>query len=436
MIAGRMSYGKCRVNWLKSGEQLLFAHELYTAITLVVSAWVLLDMKYLQRWRQRKIRLELNGKWDELETHFQRRLRTRHLFVYLFQKYAMPGNVEASYALYLYNRGREDAALEFAERGIALARKQPAVLRSTFGTPTKKTLREALHTRALILNSLGRYDEARATSVESRTLPKVGGKTHVTESLTELYSGHLDSALRLVYETLAHDPKDGPSRFVASAIYCLKGEFAEAINILVYDLKDVVDLYSPEALANLLNDPEAAKFIALKRRSSAAVHKPARLLAIIRVYVDQQSFDDATQALDATEPILGTNPVIQANYHRYRAICVAAKGDAWQTEQHLAEARSLTQRHPKRDSQFETHIAAGRCYLSLKLTDKAGTEFLEAQHHTLHPIEKHVTNYWLARTAEAARGRTDAIRNYQSVIADDIPTVMRQESLAALNRLK
>jgi tetratricopeptide (TPR) repeat protein len=223
---------------------------------------------------------------------------------------------------------------------------------------------------------------------------------------------------------------------VASSIFCFKREFTEAINILVYEPKDITEHYSPEDLALVLQNRESARFIALKRKHSATIHQPIRLLSMARVYVDQENLDDATQALDTTEPLLGANPVIRCSYHRYRALCAAAKGDALQTELHLANARSITQSLPKRDTQWETSIAAGRCYLSLRLTDKASLEFQEARRHTLHPIEKHVTNYWLARTAEAAKRRSEAIRHYQSVVADNIPTWMREESLVAINRLK
>ncbi|HUJ11769.1 MAG TPA: hypothetical protein VL171_17300 [Verrucomicrobiae bacterium] len=405
-------------------------------VPLVVATWVLLDVKYLQLWSQRKIRLKLAGKWDELDAHFQRRLKTRRPLAYFFQNYIVPGNVEASYALYLYERGLSEAALEMADLSIARARKQPALLTITFGPPAQKTLHSALHTRVLILNGLGRYDDARATSAELRTLAKVSNKTHATASFTELYSGRLDEALELAYETLSHDPKDGSARLIASAVYCLKGAFTEAINVLVHELKDVTELYSPKDLSDMLKDRESAKFIALQRQYAATIHQPVRLLSIARVYIEQQNFDDATRALDATEPLLGNNPIIRCSYNRSRAICAAAKGDAKQTEQYLAEARTITLSQPKRDTRWETNIAAGRCYLSLQLIDKARAEFLEAQRRALHPIEKHVTNYWLACTAVTAKRRNKAIRYYQTVVADGIPTVMRQESLAALVDLK
>lgn len=422
------------VNWQNSADQFLFAHDLYVLITLVVSAWLLSDMNYIHRWKQQKVRLELDGKWDDLETHFQRRLKTRRLFARLFQRFAVPGNLEASYALYLHNRGRSEAALETAERAIVLAQHQPSFLKSTFGRPARKTLQSAMHTRVLVLNGLGRYEEARATSAEMRALP--GGKTHATACLTELHAGHLDEALILACETLSHDPKDGTARLVASSVFCYRREFAEAINILIYEPKDFTEHYSRKDLALALRNRESATFIALKRKHSATIHQPIWLLSAARVYIDQGDLDEAIQALDMTEPLLGANPVIRCAYHRYRALCAATKGDIQQTEQHLAEARSITQSLPKRDTQWETSVAAGRCYLTLRLTDKATLELQEAQRHALHPIEKHVTNYWLARTADAAKRRSEARRHYQDVVADNIPTRMRDESFAALDRLK
>jgi len=408
---------------------------LEVAVPLVIAAWVLIDVKHSQRRMQRKVRLKLDGKWDEVDVHYQCDLKSRRLFSYLMREHIEPGNLEAGYALFLYEQGRLEPALQFADRAVVLARKRRVFLNSILGLQ-QKTLPAAINSRVLILTGLGRYDDARTASAELSNLPSVHNKLRATICLTEVYSGRLDRALELAYKTLAHDPKDSTARVVASWVFRLKGEFAEAINILVYTPKDVTELYSPKDLANLLRDRESAKFIELQRQHAATIHEPIRLLLMSGVYAEQTKYDDATRALDAMELLLGNNPVIKSSYERNRAICAAAKGDVRQTEQHLAEARTIAQNLPKRDTQWETNIAAGRCYLLLKLTDKAGVEFLAAQRHVLHPIEEHVTNYWLARTAEAAKRRTEAIRNYQSVIADDIPTWMRQQSLAALDRLK
>jgi len=407
---------------------------LEVVVPLALAVWVLIDVRHSQRRQQRKLRLQLDGKWDELDAHFQRELKSRRLLSYIMRKYVLPGNLQASYALFLYQRGQLETALEFADRSVALARKQRVFLKSVFGVQ-QKILPSALNSRVLILTGLGRYDDARVASAELRNMPSVRNKAQATICLTEVYLGNLDRALELAYETLAQDPKDGTARVVASWVFRLKGEFAEAINILVYKPKDVTELYSQKDLDTLLRDRESAKFIALQRQHAATIYEPIRLLVMSGVYLDQADYDDATHALDAMQSLLGNNPVIRSNYERNRAICSASKGDVRQAEQHLAEARTIALNLPKRDTQWETNISAGRCYLLLKLTDKASNEFLAAQRRMFHPIEKHMTNYWLARTMEVAKHRAEAIRNYQCVVADDIPTVMRQESLDALDRL-
>jgi len=407
-------------------------------VPLSIAVWVLVDVQLSQRRQRQRMQLRLAGKWDELDAHYQRALRSHRLILpFLMRKYVIPGNLEAGYAAFLHQRGRFESALEFTDRAIALARKPRWRLKSLFGMqPSTKTLPAALNLRVLTLTSLGRYDEARATAAELRTMLPSGHRKNSADCLTELQSGNLDQALNLAYETLSHNIQDGIARLVASGAYSLRGDFSPAANILYYEPGDVTEHYSPADLAIALKDRQSVKFIALQRQYAATIHEPIRLLTLADVYIEQGTFDDATRALDAAEKLLGPNPVIRCSYHRRRALCAAASGDTQRAEQHLREARSILQQHPTRSTQWETHMAAGRCHLALQAIEKATAEFQSALGHVLHPIEKHVTNYWLGRAAEAARHRADAIRHYQNAVADGIETRMRQEATEALARLK
>ena len=407
-------------------------------VPLTVAIWLLIDVHWSYRRRQQRIRLKLAGKWDELDAHYQRELGSHRLILpFLLRKYAVPGNLEAGYAAYLYERGRLESALEFTDRAITLARKPRWKLKSVFGVrPTTRTLPVALNLRVLVLTGLGRYDEARTTAAELRDLLPPGQRRNSADCLMEVQSGHLEEALNLAYETLSHKSNDGTARLVASWVYRLRGDFPEAANILFYQPHDVAEHYSPKDLALVLKSHEGAKFVALQRQYAATIHEPIRLLALSGVYLEAGNLDDATQALDTVQPLLGANPVILCDYHRRRAMCAAGKGDSPRAEQHLAAARSILADYPKRSTQWETHIAAGRCYLSLHAMDKAGAEFAQAQALWLHPLDKHVTNYWLGRTADAARRRSEAIQRYEKLVADGIDTKMRQEAIEALPRLK
>jgi len=407
-------------------------------IPLTMAVWMLFDVHRNQRRRQERMRLKLAGRWDEVDAHYQRELRSHRLILpFLLRKYVLPGTLEAGYAAYLYERGRFESALEYTDRAIVLARKPRWRFKSLFGMkPNTRTLPVALNLRVLVLTGLGRYDEARATAAELRAILPPGQRKNSADCLMEVQSGNLGEALNLAYETLSHNLKDGTARLVASGVYSLRGDFSQAANILYYEPGDVTEHYSPADLAIALKDRQSIKFIALQRQYAATIHEPIRLLTLADVYIEQGTFDDATRALDAAEKLLGPNPVIRCSYHRKRALCAAASGDTQQAEQHLMEARSLVEQHPRRGAEWEVCVAAGRCYLALQQMEKARAEFAHAQTITLHPIEKHLTNYWLGRTAEAARHPAEAIRHYQSVVADGIETRMREEAVDALSRLK
>jgi hypothetical protein len=134
--------------------------------------------------------------------------------------------------------------------------------------------------------------------------------------------------------------------------------------------------------------------------------------------------------------LLGPEPGVQISYCRYRACNLAAQGKPAETENCIARMRAIVQRLPARSFLWETHFAAGRSYMYLARFREALTELTEGQRFVLHPIEKHATAYWIARTHEAAGNQHEAVSYYRLVAADPIPSWMRKravESLAGQN---
>jgi hypothetical protein len=64
---------------------------------------------------------------------------------------------------------------------------------------------------------------------------------------------------------------------------------------------------------------------------------------------------------------------------------------------------------------------------------EALNELTDAQRFALHPVEKHVTAYWIARTHEASGDRPKAMPYYEVVAADTIPSWMRKHAAEVLN---
>jgi hypothetical protein len=75
---------------------------------------------------------------------------------------------------------------------------------------------------------------------------------------------------------------------------------------------------------------------------------------------------------------------------------------------------------------WEARLGTGQaCYYLAKFRE-ALAELTGALEFVLHPTEKHVTEYWIARTHDAVCNQGEAFRHYQSVAADPIPSWMRE----------
>lgn len=98
-------------------------------VAVIALAWFSWDMSAILKMSQRKQQLAIEGRWNDLERHYESTLKTRRPFVWLQQRYLLPGAVLAQYALFLYKRGRLEEALLKADRSIEQIEGKPKFFR-------------------------------------------------------------------------------------------------------------------------------------------------------------------------------------------------------------------------------------------------------------------------------------------------------------------
>ena len=410
-----------------------FVPVLFLAVA-VLASWYATDMRSIQKWLQRKSQLSIEGRWKELETHLQQASKSIRPFAWFYRRCLQPGSLEAQYALFLLQHGRFEEALAKVDEALRRAETKPRVFAHILRAESFGTLRASLKTKTLILTGMGRYYEGREAASKLRHLD--GGKPNAPLALLEYYCGHLDDALAQARAVPPGDEQYDSMRGVMALAYTMKGEFDQALQALLYEPGDVSKYYGPEKMAMVSQDPEGAKVIELQRRKLASVLPSLRLILLAHVYLAKEQHENADRALDLAEKSLGTEPGGLVSYCRNRSYSLAAQGKIPETENYIARLRSLAQQFPKRSFVWETHFAAGRAYFHLERFSEALAEFNEAQRAALHPVEKHSTAYWTARTHEAAGNHREAVQYYEIVAADSIPSWMRKQAGEALTRFK
>jgi tetratricopeptide (TPR) repeat protein len=394
--------------------------------------WFSADMTSIMKSMQRKNQLSIDGQWDELEKYFLQAPKNFRPFVWFHRRYLLPGNITTQYALFLFKQGRLEEALAKADEAIRQIERKPILFRNIFSSATFKTWCGALQARTMILTALGRYDEAREASAQYKRRLRPGARASSALGLLEYYCGNLDAALAEANSVPPESAHYDSMRTIVALVHTMKGEFDEAIQALMYEPADVTKFYSPESWERVRGTIEGAKFIELQRQKIAGIFQPARLLVLANVYLAREDIENAIGVLDRAEKVLGAEPGIQVVYCRHRACSFAAQGKAAEAEQYIERTRAIAKKLPKRSLVWETHFAAGRAYLYLGRFDDALSEWVEAQRLVLHPIEKHITAYYLAKTHEAAGRSDDAMSYYRTVAADPIPSWMQKESAEAL----
>jgi len=351
----------------------------------VLIVWFILDVKHLLRWSARVSQLGAEGRWEELDAAYRRELRPWRPIAWLFMRVLAPGGVQAMYALHLNDVGRETEALAMAERGVRLA--------------NRAVLPAALAAHVQVLASAGRYDDARAAALKARQTPDLTPGLATTGALAELWCGRIDEALALAQAALKADASDDQGRTIAALAYGLRGDFKEAIGILLYRPSDISKFYTPEDFAAVMADKDGAACLAWGQQEYAQVMRPARLLVAADIYLDMPDVEGARFSLERARGVLGANPIIVHNFERMSALRAALAGEADPAQKHLAKMWEIARRIPaKRSLQFESHMGAGRCLLALHRPDEAAAELKKAAALALHPIERHVLNYWAGDT--------------------------------------
>jgi tetratricopeptide (TPR) repeat protein len=409
---------------------------LVSLVAFIVLTWFSLDMRSILRSGQRKNQLSIEGRWKDLEDHFKQISKPCRPFVWFHQKYLMPGNIAVQYALFLYKQGRLEESLAKVDQAIRQVEGKPGLFRDIFRSGTFTTQRGALKARILILTGLGRYDQARASAAQLEQLTGANGRPNASLALLEYYCGHLDEALAMAQDVRPEDSQYDAMRGVTALAYNAKGEFDQAIQALTYEPSRISKFYSREGMESMKEVPEGAKLIELQGKKLAGVFQPARLLQLAHVHVAHEKFEEAVKMLDQAEKTMGPELGIQTSYCRHRACSCAGLGNTVEAEKYIERMRALVQKTPKRSLLWETHFAAGQSYFYLGRFSDALAELNEAQRSVLHPIEKHFTAYWIARTNEAAGDRPAAVLHYQIVAADPIPSRMQKYAAEALARLK
>jgi tetratricopeptide (TPR) repeat protein len=415
-------------------ESLNLLYAIVFAVIFVGFTWFSWDMRSILKSSKINQQLSIDGRWKELDDYFKRCERTRRPFVSLHRKYLLPGNLGTQYASFLYQQGRLEEALATVDLAIRQNKNKPRIFRSFHSAATFKTLCGAWRIRILILGSLGRYDEARESAAELQKLAGSHRAQGAVLALVEYYTGHINEALSLAQTVRPEDTQYDAMRGVMANAYSLKGEFPQALEALSYQPTDGLKLYSPAGLKSLTAIPEGAEVVALQRKKLAAIFPPARFLKLATVYAVMEDFEQAHRALDEAEKLLGSNPSLRSIYCRLRACSFAGQGKSKEAEDYIERLRAIVRELPKRSLLWDSHFGVGRAYFYLGRYKDALAELMEAQRSVLHPIEKHATAFWIARTHEAAGNQGEANSFYQMVVADGFPTRMHEQAAAALAR--
>lgn len=400
---------------------------LFLGVALLLCVfWFVADCKFAQQWSLKRAKLGAQDKWRELNTHFEAGLKCRRPFLLLFRRFAIPGLVEADYALHLSNQGQHESALVWAQEASRKSATRPDILL------------DVLPAEATVLLRLGRYADARKVILCGRDLlassrhsanspPNRGNGIVLTEALVALYLGNLTAALQLSIEASAAAVSD-PGRVLISIVFVAMGRFQEALNALVYEPSRFEKFLKTEDHDLLAEDKIFAETSDKMNEELAGVFGPAISIGRATVFLEAGDAGNLGEALKQAEAELKSNQIMEHIFVRTRACWHAMRGAVREAEADLARARQLTDEKPaSRSAKYEYHLAAGRAYFLLGQQEKAISELSEAGQQALHPMEKHTSTYWLARANQSAN-RTSSANLFKTVIADGFPTWMAADS--------
>jgi tetratricopeptide (TPR) repeat protein len=406
--------------------------------------WFLADIKFAQQWGLKRAELGAQDKWRELNAHFESGLKSRRPMLLLFQRLAIPGTLEAEYALHLSNQGEHERALVLAQKASRISAKRPAVHIAI------------LPAQATILQRLGRYEEAKevvrlgrtvlaspALAEFAKTDPNLGVGIVLQEALIELSLGHLDPALRLGVEASAGTISD-PARALISGVLTAKGRFKEALEALVYQPSDfytflatmppLFESQEETPLDLLAEDKLLQQTVEKANEELSSVFGPAIDLGRALVFLEAGDAANLGVALANTETKLKSHQIMEHIFVRTRACWHAMTGNLPGVDADLARARQLAaDTRASRSVKYETQLAVGRARFLLAQHNRAIDELKAANKLALHPIEKHTSTYWLARASHAANS-SSAESLFKSVTADGFQTWMEADARVRLGQ--
>ncbi len=393
--------------------------------------WFIADLRFAQQWGLKRAELGAQDKSSELEEHFQSGLKCRRPMLKLFQRFVIPGLIEADYALHVSNQGEHERALILAQEASRKAAKRMT------------THLAVLPAESMILLRLGHYDEARQVLQRGRALlihpspelTKEAGYSGLVagivlqDAMIEMYLGNLERALQLGIEASATTVSD-PARAVISAVLTAQGRFKEALNVLVYEPSGFAKFLDPEALKLLAEDELFKETARQSDEELSGVFGPAIDVQKASVFLEAGDTANLGLALNQAQKKLKANRIMEHIFVRTRACWHALKGDVADVETDLARARQLAAEKPaSRSAKYETHLAAGRAFHLLGQIEKAIAELNSACQLALHPLEKHASTYWLARANESGNHAV-ATGQFRTVIADGFGTWMEADARA------
>lgn len=406
---------------------------LIPAVGIAGLLWFIADIRFAQRWGLKRAELGAQDDCRGLDAHFQSGIKCRRPMLLLFQRFFIPGLLEGDYALHLSNQGEHERALVLAQTASRKAARRVA------------THLAVLPAEAMILLRLGRYEEAKQVVqlgrnlvlTRSAELAKDSGHSNLAagiilqDAMIEMYLVQLDAALKLGVEASAASVSD-PGRAVVSGVLVAKGRFKEALDALVYESSGFYKFLDAAAL-DLLDDDKMFQETARKMDEEiSSVFGPAVELGRASVFLEAGDTANLGLALEQVQSKLNSHRIMEHIFVRTRACWHAMKGDVTAVEADLARTRQLAAEKPaSRSAKYETHLAAGRAYLSLGQNDRAAGELRSANHLALHPLEKHVSLYWMARANQAV-DRTLAATQFKTVIADGFGTWMEADARVRL----
>lgn len=388
---------------------------------IALGYWFIADLKFTMNWSRERAELGAAGKWDELNTRFEKRLKCKRPLLLIFEALMIPGANEADYAMHIYLQGQHEKALQLVDRAAKKAARKPMMLSIIYVS------------RAQVLIGLGRYEEARQAAAQAKSLNPAMEMADVMEAMADLNNGLLDSVLARMQRPIDDPACRDTASALASTALSLKGCFQEAVNALLHEPTSFPEFLSEEELEVVTETDDGRKTVAATDKHMASVTKPALHIGVAQACLEAGDVTNFGLALDKAKAVLKPNPGMVHIYHRLRALHCALNGDAQGTESNLSQARDIVKSWPSRSAKYEIHLATGRAQLILGQPSTALSELRQAIQVALHPLEKHTTNYWLGRAAEAANQPEEATRHYNALIAQNFDTWMTTDARQRLD---